>query len=187
MTLETLAKDIAASAESQAKAMLKEAKAEAKTIVEEAEAKAASIRDEAQARAEREAEQISQEMVASARQGNQKELLIARRSVLDATLDAAKSQLADPGMKGRATLLKSLLKRANDVSGKDFVLRPVSVDAAALKKEAGTRTIGEEIDGMGGFMMEAADGSVSYDFRFESLLNRTWTEERAAINETLFG
>ena len=35
MTLETLAKDIAASAEAQAKAMLKEAKAEAKTIVGE--------------------------------------------------------------------------------------------------------------------------------------------------------
>ena len=165
MTLETLAKDIAASAEAQAKAMLKEAKAEAKTIVGEAESKATSIRDEAQARAEREAQQISQEMVASARQGNQKELLIARRSVLDATYDAAKSQLADPGMKGRATLLKSLLKRADDVS----------------------RTIGDEIDGLGGFMMEAADGSVSFDFRFDSLLDRTWTEERAAINETLFG
>ena len=40
MTLETLAKDIAASAEAQAKAMLKEAKAEAKTIVGEAETKA---------------------------------------------------------------------------------------------------------------------------------------------------
>jgi vacuolar-type H+-ATPase subunit E/Vma4 len=55
MTLETLAKDIAASAEAQAKAMIKEAKAEAKTIVGEAEAKATSIRDEAQSRAEREA------------------------------------------------------------------------------------------------------------------------------------
>jgi len=109
MTLETLAKDIAASAEAQAKAMIKEAKAEAKTIVGDAEAKATSIRDEAQARAEREADQISQEMVASARQGNQKELLIARRGVLDATYEAAKAQLADPGMKGRATLLKSLL------------------------------------------------------------------------------
>ena len=37
MTLETLAKDIAASAEAQAKAMLKEAKAEADAIVGEAE------------------------------------------------------------------------------------------------------------------------------------------------------
>ena len=48
MTLETLANDIAASAEAQAKAMIKEAKAEAKTIVGDAEAKAASIRDDAQ-------------------------------------------------------------------------------------------------------------------------------------------
>ncbi len=187
MTLETLAKDIAASAEAQAKAMLKEAKAEADAIVGEAETKATSISDEASARAGREAEQISREMVASARQGNQKELLIARRGVLDATYDAAKAQLADPGMKGRATLLKSLLKHAGDISGKDFVLRPVTVDSAALKKEAGSRTIGDEIDGLGGFMMEAADGSVSFDFRFDTLLDRTWNDDRAAINETLFG
>ena len=187
MTLETLAKDIAASAEAQAKAMLKEAKAEADAIIGEAETKATSISDEASARAGREAEQISQEMVASARQGNQKELLIARRGVLDATYDAAKAQLADPGMKGRATLLKSLLKHAGDISGKDFVLRPVTVDATALKKEAGSRSIGDEIDGLGGFMMEAADGSVSFDFRFDTLLDRTWNDERAAINETLFG
>jgi len=187
MTLETLAKDIAASAEAQAKAMLKDAKAEANTITAEAEAKASSIRDEANARAEREAEQISQEMVASARQGNQKELLIARRGVLDATYDAAKAKLADPGMKGRATLLKTLLKHAEKISGKDYVLRPVSVDAAALKKDVGSRTVGGEISGLGGFMMEAADGSVSFDFRFDTLLDRTWNDERAAINEKLFG
>ena len=54
MTLETLAKDIAASAEAQAKAMLKEAKAEADAIVGEAETKATSITDEASARAGRE-------------------------------------------------------------------------------------------------------------------------------------
>ena len=100
MTLETLAKDIAASAEAQAKAMIKEAKAEAKTIVGDAEAKATSIRDEAQARAER--EQIkSRKRWLRALVKQPEELLIARRGVLDATYDAAKAQLADPGMKGR--------------------------------------------------------------------------------------
>ena len=99
MTLETLAKDIAASADAEAKAIIKKAKAEANEILSEAESKAESIRSEADARAERESVQIAREVVASARQANQKEILIARRKVLDATHDAVKQQLADPGFK----------------------------------------------------------------------------------------
>ena len=65
MTLETLAKDIAASAQADAKAIIDQAKAEAKQITDEAKDKASSITDEAVARAEREANQISKEVVAS--------------------------------------------------------------------------------------------------------------------------
>ena len=64
MTLETLAKDIAASAKADVDAILKEAKAEAKQIIDEAETKASGITDEANSRAEREASQISREVVA---------------------------------------------------------------------------------------------------------------------------
>ena len=139
MTLETLANDIAAAAESEAEALVADAKAEAKQLMAEAEAKAATLRDEAQQRAEKEAEQIARETVASARQSNQKDVLIARRKALDATLDAARSHIADPGMKGRAALLKSLLANSKKLAKGKFVIRPVEVDRAAITKGAGDR------------------------------------------------
>ena len=126
MTLETLAKDIAASADAEAKAIIKKAKAEANEILSEAESKAESIRSEADARAERESVQIAREVVASARQANQKEILIARRKVLDATHDAVKQQLANPGFKGRASMLKSMMTNAGKMAGADYIIRPVS-------------------------------------------------------------
>ena len=187
MTLETLANDIAAAAESDAKALITEAKAEAKQLLTDAEAKATALREEAQQRAEKEAEQIARETVASARQSNQKDVLIARRKVLDATLAAAREHIADPGMKGRAAVLKSLLADSKKLAKGKYIIRPVEVDRAAISKEAGDRKVGESVDGLGGFILEAEDGSVSFDMRFDNMLERAWSNQLAAVNETLFG
>lgn len=187
MTLETLAKDIADAADTEAKALIAKAKAEAKQLLADADAKATTLREEATLRAEKEAAQIARETVASARQSNQKDVLIARRKVLDATLDAARKHVADPGMKGRAALLKSLLADSKVLGSGKFVIRPVEIDRAAITKEAGDRKIGASVNGLGGFILEAEDGSVSYDMRFDNMLNRAWTSQLSAVNETLFG
>jgi vacuolar-type H+-ATPase subunit E/Vma4 len=187
MTLETLANDIAAAAEKEAKALISNAQAEAKKLLADADAKASALREEAQQRAEKEAVQLARETVASARQSNQKDILIARRKVLDATFDAARQHIADPGMKGRAALLKSLLAESKKLAKGEFVIRPVEIDRAAISKEAGDRTVGESVDGLGGFILEAEDGSVSFDMRFDNMLDRAWSGQLSAINETLFG
>tara|TARA_B100001248_G_scaffold242893_1_gene210763 strand:+ start:260 stop:823 length:564 start_codon:yes stop_codon:yes gene_type:complete len=187
MTLETLAKDIAASAEADVKALIDEAKSEAKEILEEAKNKASGITDEANSRAEREAAQISREVVASARQANQKSILIAKREAMDNTHAAVKEQLADPGFKGRASMLKSLMAKADKVASADFVIRPVEVDKKALSDLKGKRKLGTTVDGLGGFILEAADGSVSYDMRFDTLLDTAWGQSLSEVNRILFG
>mgnify|MGYP005717149551 FL=1 len=187
MTLETLAKDIAAAAESDAKALVAEAKAEAEQLLAEAEAKATVLREEAKQRADKEATQIARETVASARQSNQKDILIARRKVLDATYEAAKEHIADPGMKGRAALLKTLLSKSKKLAKGKYVILPVEIDRAAISKQAGDRKVGESVDGLGGFVLEAEDGSISFDMRFDNMLERAWSSKLSAVNDTLFG
>ena len=186
MTLETLAKDIAAAAEADVKALIDEAKAEAKQILDEAKDKASTITDEANSRAEREAAQIAREVVASARQANQKSILIAKRMAMDDTHAAVKEQLADPGFKGRASMLKSLMAKADKVASADFVIRPVEVDKKALSDLKGKRKVGSSVDGLGGFILEAADGSVSYDMRFDTLLETAWGQSLSEVNKILF-
>jgi V/A-type H+-transporting ATPase subunit E len=186
MTLETLAKDIAQAAEAEAKQMIAAANEEAQALIADAQARVDAIQSEATQRAEKEAAQIAREVVASARQSNQKDVLVARRKVLDATYAAAKSTVADPGMKGRAAILKGLVAEAKKVAKGDYVIRPVNVDEAAIKKAAGDFTLGETVDGLGGFILEAADGSVSYDMRFDNMLDRAWSDQLTTINATLF-
>ena len=186
MTLDTLAKDIAASAESEAKALIKEAKSEAKAILAEAETRSNEIREQAKQRAEKEAGQIESELVASARQSNQKDILIARRKALDTTLDAAREHISNAGMKGRDAVLKSLLANSKKLAKGKFVIRPVELDRAAITKAAGDRKVGESVDGLGGFILEAEDGSVSFDMRFDVLLQQAWSDQLSAVNKTLF-
>ena len=187
MTLEQLAKDISATAEAEAKATIKAAEAEAKTILAEAKTRAESIEGDASGKADKEADQLAREMVASARQANQKEILVARRAELDATLATAASMLGDASLAGRASLLKSLVKKAGTVSKGKMVLRPTKIDRSALADAAKDYKMGEDVDGLGGFVLEAEDGTLSFDFTFDTLLKEAWVEQRAAVNETLFG
>ena len=187
MTLEQLKDDISASAKAEAKATIDQANKEAKAIVDEAKSRAESIKSEAEGKATKDASQLSKELVASARQANQKEILVARRTELDATLSSARAKLGDASLSGRASLLKSLVKKAEGMSVGKMVMRPTDIDKAALQDAGKSFKMGTTVDGLGGFILEAEDGTLSFDFRFDTLLETAWNEQRSAVNQTLFG
>jgi len=68
-----------------------------------------------------------------------------------------------------------------------MVLRPTAIDRAALEKATKDFGIGADVDGIGGFIFESADGTISYDMRFDTLLDQVWSEQQSAINAALFG
>ena len=184
MTLDALAKEIDAQAKAEAKSIIDAAKIQAKEIEDEAKAEAQSLSSEMQTRAERESAQLSVEVVASAKQANQKHLLIAQREELDETWDSIKKSVSSPNLEGRSAILKSLLSEASK-SGKGMLLRPVSTDRKELEK--GNFSLGEDIEGLGGFVLESKDGSIVLDYRFDSRLEKAWQDNLGLVNKTLFG
>ena len=183
MSLETLAAEITKQAQEEAGAILNEAKTEAKRIEEEASSDATQTSSMATSKAERESEQISIELVASARQANQKRALIARREELELTWEAAKEEVSSPKLVGRKKILDSLVKEASDTKA-DVVMRPVKTDRPALSKSG--FKMGEDIEGLGGFVLESKDGSTMLDFRFDMMLEEAWKNTLGEINEILF-
>ena len=183
MSLETLAAEITKQAQEEAGAILNEAKTEAKRIEEEASSDATQTSSMATSKAERESEQISIELVASARQANQKRALIARREELELTWEAAKEEVSSPKLAGRKKILDSLVKEASDTKA-DVVMRPVKTDRSALSKSG--FKMGEDIEGLGGFVLESKDGSTMLDFRFDMMLEEAWKNTLGEINEILF-
>jgi len=184
MTLDALAAEIASQAKAEAKSIIEAAKAEAKRIEGDAKAEAATAASEAEMRASRDSEQLSVEVVASARQANQKKALIARREELDLTWGSVREQVASPDFEGRSEIIASLLKEAEGADS-DMVLRPVSTDRKALSSS--NFQMGDDIDGLGGFVLESKDGSMVLDYRFDSRLEDAWRASLGAVNAALFG
>ena len=184
MTLDALAAEIASQAEAEAKSIVEAAKTEASRIEEQARNETTEASSVAASKAERESAQLSVEVVASARQANQKRALIARREELDATWDSVKEEVASPKMKGRKQMLDSLLKEASD-SKSGMVMRPVSTDRSALSKSG--FTMGDDIEGLGGFVLESKDGTTVLDYRFDFRLEEAWKESLGQVNSILFG
>ena len=202
MTLDALAIEIDKAADEEAKAITDAAKAKAEDIVAEAERQLKSLRSDIISKAERECSQIKTEMVASARQANQKSILIARREELDATKVSVREMVGSANLKGRSSLLKSLVAEARgDAKAESarskkgnakMILRPVGVDRPALEKGKPKKgeddfEVGDDIDGLGGFVLEAPDGSVVLDYRFDALLEQSWTKALPAVTSALFG
>ena len=78
-----------------------------------------------------------------------------------------------------------------------MILRPVYTDRISLTEsikhtrgaEAGgfhEFEIGEDIDGLGGFVLESPDGSVLMDYRFEGRLRDAWEASLEEVNKILF-
>ena len=132
-------------------------------------------------------DQIAVESIAAARQRNQKTLLVARRAELDATWEEVLSRASSPDMKGRNEVLKLLLTQASDEAPSGMVLKPVKTDRDFLAKNSSEFEIGEEVDGLGGFVLEDTDGSVLMDYRFEGRLRNAWDDRLGEVSSILFG
>ena len=186
MSLNNLASEIESMAEAEAKKVTDEARNQAESIRNAAHDGVKEYSDEGIAKAERTSSQISVESIAAARQRNQKRLLVVKRAELDSTWDDVVATVGSKGMGDRGKILKSLLKEAKSVAEKGMVLRPVKTDRAALSKSAGQFKIGDDIDGLGGFVLESEDGSVMMDYRFEGRLREAWDSSLGEVSRILF-
>ena len=185
MTLDKLAEEILDKAKAKADSIVKEAEEEASRIEEVAKQEAAQVAKESTNRANRESSQLSVEIVASARQANQKRALIAKKEELDLTWERVKSEVSSPKLKNRKKILDQLIKAAKKENNTDMILRPVSIDRTALSSSG--FKLGDDVDGLGGFILESKDGSAVMDYRFDFRLELTWKNNLAEVNNILFG
>ena len=187
MSLNTLADEIGSSAKDAAKKVKSAAKKEAKAIQKEAQGQVDDYHADVMARTDRSSQQLSVETVAAARQANQQRLLVARREELDTTWNQVIETVSSAKFKGRSEMLKALVGEAMDAGAEGMTLRPVSKDRKALEQVAKSIDFGDDIDGVGGFVLESKDGSVLMDYRFEGRLRTAWENSLGDVSTILFG
>ena len=68
-----------------------------------------------------------------------------------------------------------------------MVLKPVKIDRDFLAKNSSGFEMGDEVDGLGGFVLEDTDGSILMDYRFEGRLRDAWDEKLGEVSSILLG
>ena len=186
MSLEKLAEKISSAAKAEADELIKAANEQASEIVDSAKAEAGEMETNATEKVDKEVAQLAVEVVASAKQANQKRLLIAKREELDSTWKSIKELVGSGKLSGRKALLESIVKEADNAENKGMVLRPVGIDRGVLSKSGSSFKLGDDVEGLGGFILVSADGSISLDYRFYSRLDSCWNGNIQKVSNILF-
>ena len=186
MTLEDLAGKISSAAKQEADEVIKKANDQASEIIGSAKQEAAEMEKKAAEKTNKESTQLAVEVVASAKQANQKRLLIAKRKELDSTWKEIQELVGSGKLSGRKVLLESMIQEADNTANKGMILRPVSMDRGVLSKAGSSFKLGNDVEGLGGFILESADSSISLDYRFDSRLESCWNDNIKNVSNILF-
>ncbi|MBJ99599.1 MAG: hypothetical protein CMB48_01125 [Euryarchaeota archaeon] len=186
MSLEKLAEKINSAAKAEADEIINSANGQASEIINSAKNEAKEMEDNATEKVKKEISQLAVEVVASAKQTNQKRLLIAKREELDSTWKSVKELVGSGKLSGRKALLESIVKEADNSTNKGMILKPVVIDRGVLSKAGSSFKLGDDVEGLGGFILESADGSISLDYRFDSRLEACWNENIQNVSNILF-
>lgn len=154
----------------------------------EADALVAAARDEAAALVTRRREDgvhaadlLKRREMASAELDSKKLRLAAERDVLLRIRAEVEARLTKLPAAERERHIQSLVKKANVKDGK---VRVREEDAAAAKA-AGVATAGT-FRGLGGVLVESADGATTEDLRYENLLDEVWRESLNDVAQIVF-
>ena len=113
-------------------------------------------------------------------------MLIAKREELDSTWKSVKDLVGSGKLSGRKALLESIVKDADNSDNKGMILKPVGIDRGVLSKAGSSFKLGDDVEGLGGFILESSDGSISLDYRFDSRLDSCWNENIQNVSNILF-
>jgi vacuolar-type H+-ATPase subunit E/Vma4 len=180
MGLDKVVETVRAEGRSQAQTTLGAARKEADAILADAKRQADELRAKRAAEAASAAESLTKREAATAdlearrlRLAAERELVQGLRSELEARLRAL------PEAK-REAHLKALVARANQPNGKIWVAK----QDEPLARRIGLHVAGT-FEGLGGVVVEAADGATRENLRYETLLDEIWSGATAQVANLL--
>jgi V/A-type H+-transporting ATPase subunit E len=187
MGIEKLKGSLISEADEDAKRITAEAAAQAKAILDVERQAASALRKDAEKDVERQLEEQRNERVAWARLESKRLMAEARedaiRDVLDDFAGALGSVRKAPEYK---KFLNSAVASAVDEMGPGCVIRLVKGDKALLQGAKGAKVV-EDLEGLGGAIVESPDGRIRIDLSLETQYESRKDDIRKKIYEKLFG
>jgi V/A-type H+-transporting ATPase subunit E len=183
MSLETVLKDIRERGKKEVAKLKKEAKEEAERILKDAKSKKSKIIDDALSEASKAAERLKGQEFSRVELENKRGRLMMEKQLLDKVIELAKEKISNlPSDKDRELMRKLITKH----SSKGNVIFSSAKHETMVKAAASSLRYGGKIDCLGGIVVQSADGSVRYDFRYDTLLKAAADTSMKDVAQILF-
>lgn len=181
MALENVLTSIRETGRKEAERQLAAARKEAEAIVHAAQAEAAELLTRRREEGVHAGDLLKKREMAAAELESKKLRLTAEREVMHRVRVAVEEKLAKLPAADREKHILALSKRVN-VPGGRVKVRDQDQPAA---KAAGVNVAGT-FQGLGGIVVESADGSTTEDLRYENLLDEVWRESLHDVAQIVF-
>ncbi len=183
MGLEAIVEEIKAKGKAEAQKVNQETALEVSKIIADARAGAAKTKAAKEEAVKKEIERIRQQDLSSANLEVKKAKLNARKEILDEVYEEAKKMISMLPAETTQKILKSIIEK-NQAGCSKIYSR--NIDRASVSKITKLEYAGE-IGGIGGIVMENADGSVVLDFKYDMILKNVSEQSLKQVSDILFG
>jgi vacuolar-type H+-ATPase subunit E/Vma4 len=180
MGLDKVVDNIRAEGRSASQSTVANARKEADAILADAKRQADEVRAKRAGEATAAAEALLKRESANADLEARRLRLAAERELVASLRSELEKRLAALPESQREVHLKSLVARANVPNGKVWVAK----QDEKLAQRAGLKIAGT-FEGLGGVIVEAADGATRENLRYETLLDEIWSGSTAEVANLL--
>lgn len=187
MGIEKLKGSLLSEAGDDAKRILAESEAEARKILGQERERAANLKKETEKEVEATLQEQRNERIAWARLESRRILAEAREDAIKGVLEEFFDSLGNVRRTAeyRKFLAEAVPSAAEELGG-GSTIHVLKGDKALLALPKGAKAV-EDLEGLGGAMVESADGKIRIDLTLETLFEARRDEVRKSIHESLFG
>lgn len=185
MGLKEVINDIMEKADEERSAILKEGRKEAHSIIEESKKKIADSEKTANERLEKEAKTIMKKEESGAKLKSHRDVLNAQKEILDEVYAKAKDKIQNLSSADKEKQLKKLFDKAKDSMEPKYVYSN-KADKAIVERLAPNLTFKEEINCIGGIIVEDSKQEIIQNYTFDSLFENVKEGYLQQVTEKLF-
>ena len=183
MGLENVVNDILEQAKTEVAAIEAEAQDEAAAMTDKAKNEAEKILADSKTEVEANIQRRLKQETSSAQLEIKRAALNAKKDVLDSVYQSAKEAISSLAPDKNTSMLKAIL----DEHGSDGTSVYSNARDAKLVRELTDLTFMDEIDCIGGLIIENEDGSVRLDYTFDRILDDVSEQTLKPVSDILFG
>ncbi|MDR0888058.1 MAG: hypothetical protein LBM39_02600 [Candidatus Methanoplasma sp.] len=185
MALDTVTKEIVASADKSVAEINAQRDAEVAVIKAEAEAAIAEINEKEDKRLREAVERLKRQELSSAELESKKIVLSKKKEILAKAFDSVLADLEAAPEAEKLEHYKQMVKSAKAVIGAPRAF--ISKNDKFTAKELGAKSVEVDPRVRSGIILQSEDGTIEVDLQYETILREIWDREIKTVSDTLFG